>query len=106
MTPGQQIESQIFAALLPVHGEPMTITRAGAPATVKGLVRRPDVLTDEDKRNVNFALREASIVQLAGMAIAPAIAVGEALVDEDGKTHRVQKILPAPGFLKLVCKVA
>lgn len=105
MTPGQQVEAQIFAELRTVHGEALTLVTRGS-SSVDGLVRRPEVFTDDEKRNVDFTLRESSIIQFPIAAVNPVVKVGEAIQDSAGKTHRVQKILPAPGFVKLICRVS
>lgn len=104
------IEAQVFATLLAIHQEVLTLSRGSGEeavvSTFKALVQRPDQMSDEDKRKVDFSPREASIVQMPKSAVTPPPKVGEALVDEDGKVHRVSKILPAPGFVKLVCKIS
>ena len=92
-----------FSALLASNGEDLTLTRAdGATTTLQALVQ----WTDHSGGIVpSFMEGGGSIVEMFRTATSPAPLVGEHFTDENGITHRINKVWPPyMAFMKLWCE--
>lgn len=94
MSPGSTLLRAGGAVLDVIHGEDLTLTRAGGTTvSIRGTVDKPD-RQDSTGLRPNFQQEGQSTIEIKLGQVTPEPSVGESITDQEGLVHRLDKALP------------